>query len=105
MYFAMNRFRVHAGQEEAFEALWRERTTRLGEVDGFVSFRVLRGAFDPGTSTRLYISHSTWRDQSAFADWTRSQAFRAAHSNVGDARGIYAGPPVFEGFETVDGVA
>lgn len=43
MYFAMNRFRVAAGQEEAFEAVWKARDSSLSEMPGFIEFHLLRG--------------------------------------------------------------
>lgn len=33
--------------------------------------------------------------------WTRSEAFRAAHAGAGQSKGLYLGPPQFEGFEAV----
>jgi heme-degrading monooxygenase HmoA len=99
MYFTMNRFRVVAGQEDAFEAMWLNRDSHLKAVDGFVSFHLLRGALDG--DVRLYVSHSAWRDEAAFLGWTRSDAFRAAHKGAKASDGLYDGPPVLETFETV----
>jgi heme-degrading monooxygenase HmoA len=31
--------------------------------------------------------------------WTKSEAFRAAHSRAGDNKPLYLGHPQFEGFE------
>jgi heme-degrading monooxygenase HmoA len=101
MFVAMNRFRVAKGAEDAFEALWRGRDSRLAETPGFVSFSLLRGpARDDHT---LYCSHSVWADRDAFAAWTRSEAFREAHRDVGARRALYLGAPDFEGFEAVEG--
>ena len=41
MYIAMNRFKVARGSEEAFEAVWRNRDTRLKDVPGFIANRIL----------------------------------------------------------------
>jgi heme-degrading monooxygenase HmoA len=99
MFIAMNRFRIVPGQEEAFEAMWRARDSRLREMDGFVEFRLLRG---PSTDEHtLYVSHSTWRDAAAFEAWTRSQQFRHVHSGAGDSRPYYVGGPQLELFESV----
>ena len=43
MFVAMNRFKVLPGAEEAFEAVWRSRKSRLDEMPGFVYFHLLRG--------------------------------------------------------------
>lgn len=101
MYIAMNRFRVLRGQEAAFEAVWTSRESHLAEVAGFKEFRLLRG---PETETHtLYASHSVWTSETAFRDWTRSEAFRKAHAQAGEGRDLYEGPPEFEGFAPVAG--
>lgn len=101
MYIAMNRFRVTRGREEDFEAVWTGRSSYLAEVPGFKEFRLLRGPqHDDHT---LYASHSIWASEGAFRDWTRSEAFRKAHAQAGETRGLYLGPPEFEGFVPVEG--
>ena len=99
MYIAMNRFRIHHGQEEAFEAVWRERDSHLGGVPGFRQFELLRGPRRDDHT--LYASHTVWESRQAFEDWTRSEAFRAAHANAGAHKHLYLGPPEFEGFDVV----
>jgi heme-degrading monooxygenase HmoA len=99
MFVAMNRFRIAAGKEEDFIQIWRNRESHLDEVPGFQSFNLLRGSGN-GEFT-LFASHSTWVSREAFEAWTRSEAFRQAHANAGTAKGIYLGPPEFEGFESV----
>lgn len=102
MYIAMNRFRVLPGQESAFEEVWLSRDTHLSGVPGFVEFQLLRG---PTTEEHtLFASHTVWASQQAFEDWTRSEAFRAAHAGAGDHKGLYAGHPQFEGFEVLQEV-
>jgi len=101
MYVAMNRFRVRAADEAAFEAVWRERKSHLGAVPGFVEFRLLKGPSADGVT--LYASHSIWADEASFRAWTRSEAFRAAHHAVGSTGGLYLEAPAFEGFTSVEG--
>jgi len=103
MYLTMNRFRVRLGQEEAFEAMWLNRDSHLKAVDGFLSFHLLRGDVDG--DVRLYISHSAWRDEAAFTAWTKSEAFRAAHSGVKPVGEMYDGPPVLELFTSVQEIS
>jgi heme-degrading monooxygenase HmoA len=99
MYVAMNRFKIAPGREEEFETVWRNRETYLHEVPGFREFHLLRGpSYDDHT---LFASHSTWDSRQALENWTRSEAFRKAHSQAGAAKGVYLGPPQFEGFEAV----
>ncbi|NPU92380.1 MAG: antibiotic biosynthesis monooxygenase [Gammaproteobacteria bacterium] len=99
MYIAMNRFRIARGREQDFIAIWKNRDTHLQTVPGFKTFNLLQGPSDDECT--LFASHSTWESAAAFTDWTRSEAFRKAHANAGDSKGVYLGPPKFEGFEAV----
>lgn len=99
MYIAMNRFRIARGREQDFITIWKNRDTHLQQVPGFKQFNLLQG---PSTDEyTLFASHSTWESADAFVNWTKSEAFRMAHANAGDSKGIYLGPPQFEGFESV----
>jgi len=99
MFIAMNRFKIVKGREADFETVWRTRDSRLSDVPGFVEFHLLRGPeHDEHT---LYASHTIWETETAFLDWTKSEAFRQAHASAGESRGMYIGHPEFEGFEAV----
>ncbi len=99
MFIAMNRFRVRLGEEAAFEELWATREVHLDRVPGFVEFHLLRGPVKEEYA--LYASHTVWQDKAAFEEWTRSEAFRAAHRGAGGGRPLTVGHPEFEGFETL----
>jgi heme-degrading monooxygenase HmoA len=99
MFIAMNRFRIAPGREAEFIEVWRQRDSRLAGVPGFQTFNLLQGTSDEQAT--VFVSHSTWASAAAFQDWTRSESFRAAHASAGQQRGLYLGPPQFEGFETV----
>ena len=101
MYVAMNRFRVNKGHEDAFEDVWRNRNSSLAEMAGFQSFHLLKGPYDEEAQTTLYASHTIWKSQDHFVAWTKSENFRNAHKNAGNNKGMYAGHPNFEGFESV----
>lgn len=103
MFVAMNRFRIAPGQEQAFEALWLGRNSQLKEVPGFIAFHLLKG--DAAEDHRPYTSHSFWQSRDTFTEWTRSEAFRAAHAGAGDNRHLYLGPPQFEGYEVIQSIA
>lgn len=103
MFIAMNRFKVRKGAEEAFETVWRERDSSLSDVPGFVEFHLLRGPVDDEEGYTLFASHTLWRSEAAFVAWTKSENFRKAHRNAGDARVDYVGHPQFEGFSVVEG--
>jgi hypothetical protein len=59
------------------------------------------GTYDEEAKTTLYASHTVWESHDHFVDWTKSQNFRDAHKNAGTNKGMYAGHPQFEGFESV----
>jgi heme-degrading monooxygenase HmoA len=99
MYIAMNRFRIAPGKEQEFIEIWKTRDTHLQSVPGFKEFHLLQGPTDEQCT--LFASHSVWESAHAFHDWTQSEAFRKAHANAGSAKGVYLGPPQFEGFEVV----
>lgn len=97
MFIAMNRFKIIPGNEEDFLDIWRNRETYLDEVPGFKQFNLLKGPVTDEYS--LFASHSIWESKTAFEDWTKSEAFRKAHANAGNAKPVYLGKPEFEGFE------
>jgi len=99
MFIAMNRFRIAPGREQEFIDIWKNRDTHLAEVPGFKEFHLLQGP--AGEEATLFASHSIWESEQAFVDWTRSEAFRKAHANAGGSKGLYLGPPQFEGFTVV----
>lgn len=103
MYIAMNRFTVKPENAEAFEALWLGRDSHLKDMEGFVEFHMLRGAQEDGVI--LYASHTVWSSEDSFRDWTRSDAFRAAHKNAGSSAKLHEGAPKFEGFSTIQHIA
>ena len=99
MYLTMNRFKVRAGREAEFEEVWRSRDSHLASVPGFKAFHLMRGPGDEGHT--LYASHTAWESEAAFQDWTRSEAFRAAHKGAGGHSDLYLESPRLEVFETV----
>lgn len=99
MFIAMNRFRITPGKEEEFIAVWKNRESQLDKVSGFQQFHLLQG---PSSEEHtLFASHVIWDSREAFEAWVHSEAFRQAHANAGGTKGLYLGPPQFEGFEVV----
>ena len=98
-FIAMNRFRVARGREQEFEDVWRNRQSDLPAMPGFVVFHLLRAPSDDEAT--LFASHTIWESRKHFEDWTRSEAFRRAHSGAPRTQGLYLDPPHFEGFEAV----
>jgi heme-degrading monooxygenase HmoA len=103
MFIAMNRFKVLKDRTQDFENVWFGRRSHLHEVPGFVGFHLLRG---PEREDHvLYASHTMWASYAAFEGWTRSEAFRKAHSRAGDNKPLTLGGPEFEGFQAIQEVA
>ena len=103
MYIAMNRFKVKAGSEEDFEAVWKNRDSKRSGMKGFRSFHLLRGPENAAEGYTLFASHTVWDSHDDFVAWTKSQNFRDAHRNAGDHKPAYLGHPQFEGFSVVEG--
>ena len=99
MFLTMNRFKVCTHAADEFEDLWLRRDSHLKLVPGFLAFHLMRGP-DCGDYI-LYVSHATWQDEDAFQNWTKSEAFRAAHKGAGDSRDLYLEAPTLECFSTV----
>ncbi len=99
MYLAMNRFTVPLENADAFEDLWLSRESRLQDLEGFVSFHMLKGPTKDGSI--LYASHTIWETEAHFRAWTTSEEFRASHARAGDTRKLYEGTPRFEGFTSI----
>lgn len=99
MFIAMNRFQITPGREDDFVAVWKGRDSYLDSVPGFKDFHLLRGATTDEYT--LFASHSVWESKDAFEAWTHSEAFRKAHANAGQTKGIYLGHPHLELFESV----
>lgn len=102
MFIAMNRFQVRKGCEDEFEQIWKSRDSHLSGMAGFVEFHLLRGPEQDDHT--LYASHTVWASRQSFEDWTRSEAFRAAHKGAGSHSHVYLGHPHFEGFQVVQEV-
>ena len=99
-FIAMNRFEVAAENATAFEAMWQNRESYLDEMEGFMSFSLLRGPEKEGQI--LYSSHTVWATKADFEAWTKSEAFRKAHARAGQGGPrLFIGHPRFEGFEAI----
>ena len=98
-FIAMNRFRVALGR--------RRNSKRSGATARAICpprralwFSICCAA-RATTQATLFVSHTIWETRGHFEDWTRSEAFRRAHSGAPKSVGLYLGPPQFEGFEAV----
>ena len=103
MFVATNRFRVIPSEAEAFERTWLTRESHLHELEGFLTFHLMKG---PQVADHiLYSSFTLWASREAFEAWTRSEQFRRAHAGAGASKPTTLGPPSFEGFDVLQTIA
>lgn len=100
MYIAMNHFTIGEGRGAEFEERWRDRTSQLDQVPGFIQFHLVRGE-DHEDGTHRYASHVLWESEEHFVAWTKSEAFRKAHAGARMPDGMMIGPPRFMGWTVV----
>mmetsp|Transcript_18210 Transcript_18210/g.29859 ORF Transcript_18210/g.29859 Transcript_18210/m.29859 type:complete len:339 (+) Transcript_18210:71-1087(+) len=87
-FIACNQFFVPPSNAVAFEQRWANRTSKLKECDGFVSFSMLRrdvkakghGISPMGEEEPTYVSTTIWKDRQAFENWKNGNAFKEAHA-------------------------
>ncbi|WP_335727201.1 antibiotic biosynthesis monooxygenase [Rhizobium leguminosarum] len=93
MYIAMNRFKVATGSEGDFETVWRNRDSSLPEVPGFVEFRLLRGKVNEEEGYTLYSSHTVWKSEADFQNWTKSESLtRKGFNDIRTLPSVASGP-------------
>jgi heme-degrading monooxygenase HmoA len=73
------------------------RDSHLEKVPGFVECHLHKGP--EAEDQTLYASHTVWKNRATFEAWTKSEAFRAAHSRAEYNKPLYLDHPQFEGFE------
>ena len=103
MYIAMNRFTVKLENAADFENLWLNRKSHLDQMEGFVSFDMLKGHENDGVI--LYASYTVWENEDVFRAWTRSEQFRDAHKNAGTTSKFHESHPSFEGFSVIQTIS
>jgi heme-degrading monooxygenase HmoA len=105
MFVVTNRIPVAKGFEQEFEDRFRKRAHLIDRSPGFIKNQILRPIqrrFDHATGQwkevddqGYYLVQTYWESEEAFWDWTKSDSFRAAHSNRPPAE-MFAGPNVLE---------
>lgn len=86
-FVACNQFFVPPLNAVEFEQRWADRTSKLKECEGFVSFDLLRrdvkakghGIAPMGEEEPTYMSCTIWKDRAAFNAWKNGNAFKEAH--------------------------
>jgi len=88
-FVACNQFFVPSENAQGFEQRWKNRTSKLKECDGFVSFSMLRrdikakghGVTPMGEEEPSHTSCTIWKDRAAFEGWKSGAAFKDAHGS------------------------
>ena len=71
---------------------------REGKEQSALAAHLLKGP--EAEDHTLYASHTVWENRAVFEAWTKSDAFRAAHSRAGTiSHSIYLDHPQCEGFD------
>jgi len=103
-FVVTNRIPVAAGHEADFEDRFRTRAHLIDQSPGFIKNLVLRPVqrrFSHQTGQWETSTEQTyWESEQAFWDWTKSESFRAAHSNRPPAE-MFAGANVLEIHEVI----
>jgi len=92
MFVVMNRITVTEGREAGFEKTFTERDRAVDLMPGFVDMQVLRP-----TKGSTYVVLTRWKSREDFENWTRSEAFIAAHRK--QSPGLDETRPVLEMYE------
>ena len=110
MFVVTNRIPVAEGHETDFEERFRNRAHLIDKSPGFVKNLVLRpvqrrfnhktGELEDAKDQGYYQVQTYWESEQAFWDWTKSDSFRAAHSNRPPAE-MFAGSSVLEIHEVI----
>ncbi|RMF81694.1 MAG: antibiotic biosynthesis monooxygenase [Chloroflexi bacterium] len=79
MIVVCNRIPVNREHAAAFEERFKDRSGLVENMDGFVSFQLLRptGDDDP------YIVMTYWESHAHFKAWTESDEFKQGHARSG----------------------
>ena len=94
-FVACNQFFVPSDNAFDFESRWKDRTSKLKECDGFISFDLLRrdvqakghGIVPMGEEEPSYMTCTIWKDRAAFDGWRTGTAFKEAHGAASNGSG------------------
>lgn len=101
MYLVHNRITIKRDYAAAFEQRFAEREGLVDQMDGFVSFKILRQDTDTPDQI-LYVVQTTWESKAHFEAWTTSDAFRSQHAQSRSLpEDAFLGRPVIEMFEAI----
>ena len=98
MITVMNRIPVNPEYSDAFEKRFEDRASLVDQMDGFVSYQLLR----PSKDGDPYIVMTHWESDAHFRAWTNSEEFKQGHSRAGRLpREAFLGHPQLEIHEVI----
>lgn len=98
MFIAINRLKVRPGTGGQLEERFA-KSGGLEETEGFIRFQLLRRSWQPHGEPdhEEYLAMTEWRSKDDFLAWTRSDAFKQAHS--GPQMDIFVAPGEPAGYD------
>ena len=98
MIVTSNRIPVNPEHADAFEERFKNRTSQVDGMDGFIAFQLLR----PTKEGDPYIVMTFWESQAHFEAWTNSDEFKNGHAKSGTLpQGTFMGHPKLELHEVI----
>ena len=95
MYAVIFEVAIRDGQQDVYLEEAARLREHLTDMPGFISIERFESLYTEGK----LLSLSYWESEEAFWAWTRSDSFRAAHSNRPPAE-MFAGPKVEGAFRS-----
>lgn len=98
MIIVANRMPISEGYEDDFLGRFRNRAGLVDDTPGFVRNLVMEPLSHPHEAdhaTRYHVVLTLWESEEAFWNWTRSDAFEAAHADRPPPE-MFAGDSVLE---------
>lgn len=104
-FAAINYIHCTPEYQEKFEFLFGTRAKAIDEMPGFIDMQVLK----PLKQGDAYLIVSYWENETAFKDWTKSEAFLKGHArgfaDVAKAREDGKPAPMSSVFKTYEIIA
>ena len=78
MFVGLSRFKVASGNEKDVAQAFRQRPGMVDQAPGFIRMEVMQ----PTADDAEFWLFTWWDDESSFATWHRSHAFKATHAHM-----------------------
>ncbi len=109
MFIAINRINVPKGQSESLEKRFASSEGLKGQA-GVLGFELLRRTWQPAqgeqaaaAETEEYMAVTRWETEEQFHAWTKSDAFKKAHSHGNKEKAAACASKSAEGQQQAEG--